>query len=55
MQPWFFGSTMQEDTTFVTNLPIYEHVAFKTAEQRRSEIEHPGSGSAPSLVPKVSQ
>ena len=51
MQPSPFSSTMQADTTFATDLPTYEHVAPKTAEQRRSKFEHSGSGSAPSWVP----
>ena len=42
---------MQADTTFAADLPIYGHVAPKSAEQRRSNFEHSGSSSAPSLVP----
>ena len=42
---------MQADTTFATDLPIYGHVAPKSAEQCRSNLEHSGSGSVPSLVP----
>ena len=42
---------MLADTTFATDLPIYEYVAPKSAEQRRSNFEHSGSSNAPSLVP----
>ena len=42
---------MQADNIFATDLPIYSHIVPKTAEQRRSNFEHSGSGSAPSLVP----
>ena len=42
---------MQADTTFATDLPTYGHIIPKTPEQRRSNFEHSGSGSAPSLVP----
>ena len=42
---------MQADTTFATDLLTYGHVAPNTAEQRRSNFEHSGSGTAPSSVP----
>ena len=51
MLPEPFGSTMQAGTAFATDLLTYGHVVPNTAEQLRSNFEHPGSGSAPSSVP----
>ena len=44
---------MQTDTTFSTDIPIYRHVALKSADQPRCIFESSGGSNACNLVPNA--
>ena len=46
---------MQADTTFVTNLPIFGHVAPKSENHPKCSFGCPGGSNAPNFVPNVTQ
>ena len=47
------ASTVQADTTFATDLPIYGHVTTKSADQPKCIFESSGGINAPILAPNA--